>query len=178
MDTQTKASFLAFASVFVHICQTGIAAGATMATALIPLSVIFPDEAHGLIRQHFGEAVSTFPVGAVAGLLAMVCLIMMLCWFFLRSLQQILNSAKLGEPYTLKNANRLTVMAWLMLAIQALKYPAASLGLIVETAFKGPMSEVEVSGTLPSLLLVGGVIILANFFRRSAANHHDLEGAV
>lgn len=146
---------------------TGILA--VTAAICAPLAIVFQNEAFAAVQQHFGEPASIYPANYIAALFLCAAIILCLAWMFLRTLTAIITSAKNADPLTTQNADRLARMGWIMLVIQLFKYPTAWLGLIVETAFKGPTSTVAVSGTAIGLTTVLTLFMLSSIFRDGAA---------
>ncbi len=97
--------------------------------------------------------------------------------FFLYMLR-IVQSVGVGDPFAPENADRLTAMAWITLAVNVLMLPVAALGIyIAKLAGEAP-------GTIDADLDFGGIVliltlfILARVFEHGAAMRDDLEGTV
>ncbi|APE27759.1 DUF2975 domain-containing protein [Aurantiacibacter gangjinensis] len=108
---------------------------------------------------------------AVAGLLY-------LGWRFFRAMQAIVRSVGYGDPFISENADRLTEMAWLFLALNVLSVPVAALGIyIARTAGEAP-GTMDAGFDLGNLLTILILFILARVFRKGTAMREDLEGTV
>ncbi len=106
----------------------------------------------------------------VAGILAM-------CFLFLRHMKRIVDSVGEGDPFIPENADRLTAMAWLMLAIQVVGIVLGPVAEYVVNAFgEGhTASEYDFGG---GLVLILTLFILARVFRKGTEMREDLEGTV
>lgn len=94
---------------------------------------------------------------------------------FLRTLRRIVVSVEIGNPFTTANADRLRVMAWLALAIQAVSIIATMLS----TYTGGKESEIDATMSAFTGILVALVLfILARVFRVGAEMREELEGTV
>ena len=62
------------------------------------------------------------------GVVALAGVALYLAFLFVRHMKRIVDSVAEGDPFVPANAERLTAMAWLMLAIQILSIPIAAVG--------------------------------------------------
>lgn len=168
--------FLKFGAAIVKTGQYLFALAAALVLLLTPLSVIFGDNVLQAVHQHFAIADSYYPVGSVVALLLFVSAALALWWIFFRYLAHIVDTVVEGNPFIPSNANRLQQMAFLLLAIQVIYIPTAAFGLIVETAFKGPTSEVDVFWDFTGFLMVITLFIFARVFRHGTDMRSDLRG--
>ena len=99
-------------------------------------------------------------------------------WRFFRAMQAIVRSVGYGDPFVHKNADRLTQMAWLFLAITVLSMPLGWLGAYIAQSLGEEAIHAGFSFDLSSLLLILVLFILARVFRRGAEMRDDLEGTV
>ncbi len=170
--------FLRFGAVIVKTSQYLFALAAALVLLSAPLSVVFADKLLRAVQQHFAIADSHYPVGSVVALLLFVSAVLVLWWMFFRYLTQIVDTVVEGDPFIASNAKRLQHMALLLLTIQLIYIPTAALGLIVETAFKGPTSEVDVFWDFTGLLMVITLFIFARVFRHGTDMRSDLQGTI
>lgn len=170
--------FLKFGALVVKTGQYLFALAAVLVLLLVPLSVIFGDNVLQAVHQHFAVADSHYPVGSVVALLLFVSAVLALWWMFFRYLTHIVGTVVEGDPFVASNASRLQQMAFLLLAIQLIYIPTAAFGLIVETAFKGPTSDVDVFWDFTGLLMVITLFIFARVFRHGTDMRSDLQGTV
>ncbi|WP_370178175.1 DUF2975 domain-containing protein, partial [Alteriqipengyuania sp.] len=93
-------------------------------------------------------------------------------------LLRLVNSVHEGDPFAPENGDRLSMMAWLMLAINILALPVAGLGAyIAKTAGEEP-GTVDASFDFGGLVLILTLFILARVFRHGSAMREELEGTV
>lgn len=170
--------FLRFGAAIVKAGQYLFALAAALVLLLVPLSVVFGDNVLQAVHQHFAFADSYYPVGSVVTLLLFVSAVFALWWIFFRYLTHIVDTVVAGDPFIASNANRLQHMAFLLLAIQLIYIPTAAFGLIVETAFKGPTSDVDVFWDFTGLLMVITLFIFARVFRHGTDMRSDLQGTI
>nr|WP_247713835.1 DUF2975 domain-containing protein [Qipengyuania sphaerica] len=130
------------------------------------------------MREETGNLAAVFPHWEVAGLLVVFLATVILTFLFLRKLLAIIDTVGEGDPFVPANAERLTHMAWLMVAVQGLALALVPLIVRVQLAFE------EVDPTMDAELDLGGIVlaitlfILARVFRHGAAMRADLEGTV
>ncbi len=94
---------------------------------------------------------------------------------FVRTLTQIILSVGEGDPFRPENADRLSRMGWIALALQGCNLVLVPVvGAIAERIGEG--NGVDVS--LDSLVLALVLFILARVFRHGTALRDDLEGTV
>lgn len=170
--------FLRFGAAIIKTGQHLFALAAALVLLSVPLSVIFGDKVLQAVHQHFSIADSYYPVGSVVALLLSVSAAVALWWMFFRYLTNIVDTVVERDPFIASNANRLQHMAFLLLAIQLIYIPTAAFGLIVETAFKGPTSEVDVFWDFTGLLMVITLFIFARVFRHGTDMRSDLRGTI
>lgn len=118
--------------------------------------------------------------GALIVLLALGAVMTGLVWKVLQLLKRIVDTVGEGDPFVPVNADRLTAMAWLTLAIQALSLPLLGIGIwLVENLDTSGM-DADASGGISGngLLLVLVLFVLARVFRQGAAMRAELEGTV
>ncbi|NCP19260.1 MAG: DUF2975 domain-containing protein [Erythrobacter sp.] len=114
----------------------------------------------------------------IAGLLAAVLCLLALALQFFRLLLRIVNSVGAGDPFAPENGDRLSAMAWLMLAVNLLALPVAGLAAYIANTAGEDAANVEASFDFGGLILILTLFILARVFRHGAAMREDLEGTV
>ena len=107
----------------------------------------------------------------------MLCLLALALQFF-RLLLRIVNSVGAGDPFAPENGDRLSAMAWLMLAVNLLALPVAGLAAYIANTAGEDAANVEASFDFGGLILILTLFILARVFRHGAAMREDLEGTV
>lgn len=180
-----KDPLLSIARGVIFIVQAVLAFAAVMLTVGAPLVVFLQERITAELRAEYGDPAAQFPVLALTGLLLLALLVVGLSWLFLRHLRRIIDTVGDGDPFVPANAERLTAMAWLMLAVQALAIPLGALGLYIGTfsEYIGTFSDnpnvlADIDLDLSGIVLVVTLFILARVFRLGAAMRDDLEGTV
>lgn len=145
----------------------------------MPLMVISADQITDEMRLESGNPALLLPLQMVLPALAICLAIVVLMFLFLRNLRQIVNTVGAGDPFVPANAERLTRMAWLMLAAQALSFAVAPLGyrigsMIADETLATESMDVDFSG----IIMVVTLFILARVFRQGAVMRDDLERTV
>lgn len=142
----------------------------------IPAALIFRGELMvELTTEMDGPLPSTvFP--AIIAMLALVLILMGTIFWFIRNIQWIVESVGEGDPFTPANADRLRMLGWLTLGVQAV-------GLVIDVVASFIRQNVEVldiaiSVSLGGLVLALVLFILARVFREGARMREDLEGTV
>lgn len=132
----------------------------------------------GEVLIEMGPDLTSAPLWIVALALAAGLVSLGLMFDFVRLLAQIIDTVSIGDPFVMANAQRLTRMAWLALAVQATSLAAGLLGDWAERRI--PQAQLEFSSdfTLTGLGLALTLFILARVFREGARMRDELEGTV
>ena len=123
------------------------------------------------------------PVFPTIGVMLVGLAILAALFVFFGKLRAIINTVSDGDPFVPANAERLSLMAWLMLGVQLLVLAAIPFALqLADFARKfGEHADINIDGggfDLSGILLVIILFILARVFRHGAAMREDLEGTV
>lgn len=173
---------LLLAGTVICLFIQGFAAlGAAVITFALPMLLLFRDEIDAEVRTEFGEAATAFPLLPTVGLLMIALALVVMLFLFFDRLRRMIGTVGEGDPFAPVNADRLSVMAWLMLGLQVLMIPAAGLGLfLAKWADKVENADVTIDAglDLSGILMVIVLFILARVFRAGAAMREDLEGTV
>ena len=99
---------------------------------------------------------------------------------FIRELSGIVGSVGAGEPFDPQNADRLSRMAWITIAAEALALPLAALTAWFKPYLARAGERVDVDFGLDgeTILLILILFILARVFREGARMRDELEGTV
>ncbi|WP_066527343.1 DUF2975 domain-containing protein [Erythrobacter sp. CCH5-A1] len=181
MNPRTDLLLLA-GKILTVILQVVVGLGA----AAITFAIAVLSFARGDILKGFADGaeieINTLPLAPTLSLLAILLLVLAAMFMFFGRLRAIINTVAEGEPFVPANAERLSLMAWLMLAVQLLLWPAAWLAEIVaKWANTVEDAHLLVDGDsldLTGILMVIILFILARVFRHGAAMREDLEGTV
>lgn len=115
---------------------------------------------------------------AIIAVLVVGIILLLLGFHFLQLLKRIINSVGEGDPFIPVNAERLTRMGWVIVAIEVLKLPVIAIAHFLATQFKPEDVQVDLEFSLTGLLFGLVLFILARVFRHGAAMRDDLTGTV
>lgn len=164
--------------VLILMTIMGIAAAAALIGA--PLVAIFHDSKALNIADSSGVALSPEVIAALVVVLLLAAVILALAFIALRLLLRVVGTLAEGDPFVPANGERLTRMAWIMLAVQLLQIPLFGLGAWIEEGVdaSGQDLHVAVNADFSALLLVLILFILARVFKKGAEMRAELEGTV
>jgi hypothetical protein len=157
-----------------------LVAGAAITFAFFG-TIFLSDSINAELRLEFGPAIDDIPMASTLALLALALVAVSLVFVFFGKLRGIIATVAAGDPFVPENADRLTIMAWLMLAVYGVQ---VAIGLVagVVSEWAAQFEDFHVNGTsaldLSALLLIIVLFILARVFRHGAAMRADLEGTV
>ena len=160
----------------------GAMAFAAGVVALVAVTLPFvQDTIHTEMQTEFGPDITAMPLGAVLGLLAVVCALCVLVFLFFGKLRGIIDTVASGDPFVPENADRLSAMGWIQIAIYALSFVATGAAAFV-ARWASQFAEISIKGdfdvNVTPVLLILTLFILARVFRHGAAMREDLEGTV
>lgn len=169
--------------VLAIFMQGAMAFGAVILILVSGVLIFFHDTALAEIAQETGVAEGEFPIFAVVGIMLIGLAIVSALFVFFGKLRQIIGTVGEGDPFQPANADRLSMMGWLMFGVQLAVLPAAPLGIqIANFADKVEGSDVNIDGgfslDFTGILIVVLLFILARVFKHGAAMREDLEGTV
>ena len=120
-----------------------------------------------------GEIIAVASLAIVTGV---ICIALAAYMFLLTA--RIIDTAQSGDPFVTENANRLKLIAWLLLAIQVIGSVADALANMLPDKIKDHaqigFNGFSASGILAVLL----IFVLAQIFRRGSEMRAELEGTV
>jgi hypothetical protein len=180
MVPKPRDPLLAAARIILILMMASMAIAAIACAALVPLApLLFKDKlVPALLGQGFPpETFSLLLV--VAGILA-ICAA--LGFVFFRNLYRIVGSVADGEPFTPVNAERLSGMGWIVVAVHIAMLPLAGIAAWVARHAEALKIDdhIHVDGgfDLGGILLALILFILARVFREGARMREELEGTV
>lgn len=180
MTSKPRDPLLAAARFILVVMMGLMAFVAAVCTALLPLApLLFKDK---LVPALLGQG---FPPETFVLLMA-VCAIVAVCaalgFLFFRHLYRIVGSVGEGDPFNPVNAERLSAMGWIVVAVQVAVIPLAAMvaWVAVHAEKLDPTSHINVGGgfDLGGILLALILFILARVFREGARMREELEGTV
>lgn len=183
MNTPNKDPLLMAGRIMTIIARIALVIGMIgVGIGLAGLAVIalgwMPDDVTQHITVETGGEFSTDNLWVLLLPLATAMIALGLSFDFVTRLAQIIDTVGEGAPFTLANALRLTRMAWLALAIQAVSLVASILGDWAEQRFEGQDVEFTSEFSLTGIALAVVLFILARVFREGARMRDELEGTV
>ncbi|WP_114521451.1 DUF2975 domain-containing protein [Altererythrobacter sp. ZODW24] len=175
MTTITKDPLLAVAKGIIYFLMGVIAFAGVIVAIGAPAFAIFggeiaPDITSADVPSHIRWLIVLL-LAAVAGILY-------LGWRFFLNMLKIVESVGEGDPFVPANGDRLTAMAWLMLAINLAAIPVAGIALYIANVVGENPGTVDASVDFGGLVLILTLFILARVFRHGTAMRDDLEGTV
>ncbi|RIV86781.1 DUF2975 domain-containing protein [Aurantiacibacter zhengii] len=147
----------------------------------MPVLVIFRADIVAGVAAEMGPQAGEFPLVPAIAVMALALIAVALIFFFFGKLRQVIDTVAEGDPFVPKNADRLGLMAWLLLAVQLLGFPIAAIGMYVSDwaeAVEDVNLTFDVGIDIEGMLMVVILFILARVFRLGAAMRDDLEGTV
>ena len=180
--TTRKTDPLLLAGKVIAIFMQGIMAVAGIALLFaMPVMLFFRADIVTQYAEASGDPDVVFPVFTALGVIAICFGIVAAMFVFFGRLRRIIDTVGDGDPFDPVNADRLSLMGWLMLAVQLLLLPASALGAhLAQYADEIEGMNVTIGGglDLSAILLIVILFILARVFRHGAAMRADLEGTV
>jgi len=173
-----KDPLLSIGKIIVLIGQGLMAIAAAALAVGMPIVLFMQNQITAEMQAKFADPTVQFPVMAVIGVMILALAIVVAAFLFLSKLRLIINTVGEGDPFVPENAERLTAMAWLMLAIQILAMPAAAVGFYIAKLMETQSATINAGFDVSGIIMVITLFILARVFRQGAAMREDLEGTV
>ncbi len=183
MNNRTRPNdlLLLAGKVIAVFMQAAMAFGAAALLISSVALLIFRDDVIAEFANEAGNPEVAFPLLQLAGVMLIGLAIVVMLFVFFGTLRKIINTVGEGDPFAPANADRLSLMGWLMLGVQLALIPALGLGLMLaKYADETENANITVDAglDLTGILLVIILFILARVFRHGAAMRDDLEGTV
>jgi hypothetical protein len=123
-----------------------------------------------------GKGAPAATIWALAVLPALTAGIAVLGFYFMRHLYRIIGTVGEGDPFVPANAQRLSAMGWISVAVHVVAIPLSVISGWVENVTKDMhfRADLPLSGLFLALVL----FILARVFREGTRMREDLEGTV
>jgi hypothetical protein len=164
------------------ILQAVVGIGIAALAIALPALAIYRGEIVDVLADGRHIPLADLPLAPAIGLLLALLLVLAALFMFFGKLRAIIATVGEGDPFAPANAQRLSRMAWLMLGVQVLTWPAALFAAeLADWASQYEDFTLDLSGDgfdLTGILLVIILFILARVFRHGAAMREDLEGTV
>jgi len=168
---------LAAGKLITYIGQAIMAIAAIGITIGLPFVLFFQDKIE--VEWQAEMATTTaFPTLWLAAIMLVIVFAVALIFIFLGKLRQIINTVGEGDPFVPENAERLTLMAWIMLGLQLLAIPTVAIAIYLQKILENTDASIDAQLDLSGIILVIMLFILARVFRHGTAMRDDLEGTV
>ncbi len=167
--------------ILTILMQIFMAIGAAALLAGLIAVVFMQSAINAEITTEFEGAVGVLPLMPTLGAMALAMGCVVLIFLFFGKLRAIISTVGEGDPFVPENADRLNIMAWMLLAVQVMAIPLAGLALLL-AKWAEPMEDanfnVDSGFDLTGIIMVVVLFILARVFKHGAAMRDDLEGTV
>jgi Protein of unknown function (DUF2975) len=176
MTPQTRDPLLMAARLLL-IFMMGVMAVIAAACAIGAVAAL---AMHSMIVAEMAEhAIPSEAAWAIAPLLALIIVAAVLGFFFFRHLYRIVGTVGEGDPFIPENAQRLSAMGWIVVAVHVLAIPLFAIAAwIAEIAKESAEFQANGGFDLTGILLALILFILARVFRQGARMREELEGTV
>jgi len=164
---------------FVAMAMFGLGLGGVVVAAIDANHLGIPENLEGIPR------VDALSIGALALIGILACTLLVL--FALGETAAIVESAISGDPFVNRNARRLTLVGWLLLAFVAVQFLMhLTINRIAERLAAEHQLPADAMGTISfdsgvspvALLAVLLIFVLAQIFRHGSEMRSELEGTV
>lgn len=168
--------------ILTVLMQIFMAIGAAILALSIPIVAVFQGDIAEGFADGSGIDVAALPLLPLVGALAIAFAILAALFVFLGKLRAIIDTVGAGDPFVPANAERLSLMAWLLLATQLFTWPLIALVLMLAERAQ-ELDDIDLrleadAFDLTGILMVLVLFILARVFRHGAAMREDLKGTV
>ncbi len=167
--------------VLTILMQIFMAIGAGALLIGLIAVVFMQDTINAEIVAEFEGSVGALPLLPTLGMMAFAMACVALIFLFFSKLRAIISTVGEGDPFVPENADRLNIMAWMLLAVQVMAIPLAACALLL-AQWAEPMEDasfnVDSGFDLTGIIMVVVLFILARVFKHGAAMRDDLEGTV
>jgi Protein of unknown function (DUF2975) len=176
MTSQSRDPLL-LAARFLLIFMMGVMALVAAGSAIAAVAAL---AMHGTVVAEMAEhAIPAEAAWAIAPLLALLVAAGVLGFFFFRNLYRIVGTVGEGDPFIPENAQRLSTMGWIVVAVHVLAIPLVGVATWLTKLVKEEHrihldGGLDINGILLALIL----FILARVFREGARMREELEGTV
>lgn len=174
MTARMRDPLLTIARIVLIVIQAVTAVAAVGCLLAIPSMLIFKSE---VVVEIGGQGAPPEAFGAIQSILALAAIAMALAFWVAQLTRRIVGTVAEGDPFVPENAERLSRMAWIMLAIQVIGIPLGGIAMWLAEHMKDATSTGN-GISLSAILLVLILFILARVFRKGTEMRADLEGTV
>jgi hypothetical protein len=176
MTAQTRDPLL-LAARFILVFMMGVMVVVAAACAIGAAGSL---AMHGMIVAELADhAIPAEAAWAIAPLLTLVVVGAVLGFFFFRHLYRIVGTVGAGDPFIPENAQRLSAMGWIVVAVHVLGIPLVAIAAWI-AKFADEPANIHIDGgfDMGGILLALILFILARVFREGTRMREELEGTV
>jgi HAMP domain-containing protein len=179
MQTLTRDPLLAVAKGVMILMMAVLGLGILVCALAIPGMWIAQTLFANMLAPAFHGVAPYKVMAAFSAVLFLIAVLLVMILLATRLLKQIVDTVAEGDPFVPANARRLTRIAWLALAVQAVSLPIGAIGVWL-AQYAGPDTDIDIDGgvSVSGLLMVLVLFVLARVFRQGAAMREELEGTV
>lgn len=175
MSSITSDPLLSISKGIIYFLLAVVGFAGVVTALAIPGLLVFYSK---VMAEIASEGAPEFTYWLIIALLSAVAGLLYLGWRFFIHLLRIVKSVGEGDPFVPANADRLTAMAWLMLAINLIGIPVAALGVYIAKLADETPENMEIGVDAGGILLILTLFVLARVFRKGTEMRADLEGTV
>ncbi|WP_427963746.1 DUF2975 domain-containing protein [Altererythrobacter sp.] len=181
MNNANSDPLLLAGKVLAIFMQIAMAFGAVALLIGMPALIWFRADILAEYVEEVGDPSVSLPLFSLIGIMLIGLAMVAAMFVFFGKLRQIIDTVGQGDPFQPANADRLSLMGWLIVGLQLLVLPATAIGLhLAQFAdkIKDANFSLDSGFDLATILLAVILFILARVFRHGAAMREDLEGTV
>ena len=184
MTPLTRDPLLALAKGILWLLMGVMLVGAAACLIAIPAMHLFQHEITIELAKEVPPVSIPTVVWAVTAILACSTGLLLILFRIFQLLKRVVGTVSEGDPFVPDNASRLTQMAWLTLAMQAVTLPIGGVATWIADAVNDPtevhtnIDTLDFGFSSNGLLLMLILFILARVFRQGAAMRAELEATV
>lgn len=149
--------------------------GVILALVSVGLPLFWTEALAELAKEKPGIDTSSL-LPSLLSIFALAILMLGLVWAMMRKLLAIIDSVEDGNPFIKANAIRLRVIGWIMVGVQIIGLPLATVAGNVADLFGE--NDVGFDPPLNGVLAILLVFILAGIFERGTEMREELEGTI
>lgn len=176
MTMSNDTRILRITTLLVYLIMGFIAFGGVVLALTSAALPIFWAQAAAEISKANPQANVSSLLPTILQVFALCLLVLGLVWTIMHKLLAIMSTVEEGDPFITANASRLRAIGWLMVGVQIIGLPLATIAGHVATVFGE--NNVDYDFSLNGILAILLIFVLAGIFERGAAMRQELEGTV
>lgn len=169
-DARRSDPLLTVTQLLLRIGMAVLALGIVLAVGATIALIAIPDQ------QLLPRLSADGTLGLVIAGAALCAAMLVLYLFFVLNLSRIIATVGTGDPFQPENADRLSKMGWLTVALQVCMFGFAPLVAMIAERIGEPGGGIDL--TFDGLILALVLFVLARVFRHGTQMRDDLEGTV